>query len=297
MSDDDSILSFPLIQDLDETGYTRTYLGENTYQRETSGLSIILREKHVVHGTWAPAPAGPGASSSTTEKQQKASLLVYRVELHSNKSIWKHRFKLVSLKFRLEHFEDSKAAGGKDKDLDVAHTNEKEISATLEASGPAGAPVTPKFAIMRRDKASEAWLQHALVTIQGHALKTRRHRRGDDRVEWTISENPKEATIPDAYGLAILLRRPADDSKFKMVFDFKADVDWWHDLKDMNPFKGWGANEKVYDPSDKSEQKGVEAVLQSVDSLEKLSEGLYLSENFSFMHLPEEMKPVQVYQG
>jgi hypothetical protein len=300
--DADSVIDFPLIDDPEETGQTRIELDENIHQHEASGFSIVLREQHVVHGTWAAA--------SPPAMGQKASLLVYRVELYSDTAKENRRFKHLSLKFRLERVPKGKPAQdpyvaslapaqGMTVVLlptEVQRSRESTTQGAAEAG--AGAPVPVKFSIMREDKVSAEWLQLARVKICGSAKKTLsmggRNRLGDDRIEWAINENPKQATIPDSYGLAILLKR-SDEEKFKIVFDFKLTVDFWYDLAKINPFNGWMGRSRTYDPSEEKSMKRPEGI--TLDSLGELAQGSTLDERFSFVHLPEEMQPVRVYSS
>src|SRR5437016_2206013 len=88
MDDDDSVLEFDLVNDSYEIGRPR--LDVNIKQVESSGFSMVLREKLAVHGQW-----GPG--------KEPASLLVYSVELHSKSRDKGRRFKHVDIKLRLEN--------------------------------------------------------------------------------------------------------------------------------------------------------------------------------------------------
>jgi hypothetical protein len=293
-SDVDSVLSFNLLEDLITTGRPR--LADNISQVEASGFSIVLREKLVLHGEWAP---GEGS----------ATLLVYRVEL-GNGSLSgdkSRRFKQLSLKFRFER--DPKATAAEDPFVGayapaqgtsitflpttVRETREQAINGSVEVDGQM---VPAKFVVGLESKKGSEYERHARVKITGRALKTLRDggmsRKGDDRVEWSIQENPKEKDIPDSYGLAIIVRRP-DKSNFKVSFDLKAKVDWWYDVARKFQFVGEEQRSKTYNVSAKAKGK----IPKEVESanLSKLEESLKLDSLFAFTHLPEEMQPVQWY--
>ena len=292
MSDEDeSILDFDLHDDLTETGRPR--LDDNIGQVEASGFSIVLREKLVLNGTWAP---GEG----------RATLLVYRVELGNN-SDRSRRYKQLSLKFRFER--DPPATPAEDPFVGayapaqgtsitfipttVRESREQTISGSVEVDGQI---VPAKFSVGYENKRGSEYERHARVKITGRALKTLRHggtsRKGDDRVEWAIQENPKEKDIPDSYGLAIIVRTQ-DESNFKVSFDLKAKVDWWYDVAKKIQFTGEKQRSKTYDVSAKAKCNIPDGLDSS--NLSKLEEGLKLDSMFAFTHLPEAMQPIQIY--
>jgi hypothetical protein len=302
-------LSFPLEPDPDESG-TRDEIAENIYQHEASDFIIVLRQSHAVHGKW-----------SDGQKDLLASLLVYRLELHSQSPKQDRRFKHVSVKMQFQRdpplnpsddpvvkcFEPAQGVVITQLPTEVSSTRENTLESMVGVSAGVS-PVNINSAIHYKKGNSSAWKKDVRVRISGVATKSpsRSHaaadgkeedivteRLGDDRIAWSIQENPLAHEIPDSYGLAVLLQR-RDDARFRILFKIKATVDFRYELTNIyDTFYGRQRKSRRYDPS---VQRGSIPEGLSADNLGALVEGLALS-RLSFNHLPEEVKPVQIYKA
>ncbi|KAG5770591.1 hypothetical protein H9Q69_002204 [Fusarium xylarioides] len=303
MSKDDNVLpdllDFPLVEDPELSGTTRAEIAQNIFQHAASDFSIIIREQYVVHGKWSEAGTNHSA----------ASFLVFRVELHSRSPKQNRRFKHVLLRLRFERdppgrpaddpivkcFEPAQGVVITHLPTEVALSKERGVDANL---GIETNPSLAKATIRYGGQNTTSWQRHETVRIAGSAKMTpdsrseeEGKRLGDDLIEWSFHENPREKEIPDSYGLAVLLQRPDLGSNFRITFEVKATVDFWYQVRTLiERFNGWQKRTRLYDPSRQGScPDGVDP-----QNLGDLSEGLKLSK-FSFNHLPESVKPAQIY--
>lgn len=306
-NDDSEVLSFPLELDPEEQD-GRDAIAENVYQHESSDFTIVLRQLHTVHGKWA---------NDDSINELQASLLVYRLELHSRSPKQDRRFKHVSVNMRFQRdpplkpsddptvksFEPAQGIVITQLPTDASHTAEKSIEGQIGTTTGV-IPANFNSAVHYRNSRSTAWTRSVRVRISGVATKTSAassnrnearddpdaERLGDDCITWSMRENPLEKEIPDSYGLAVLLQRP-NSAKFRVLFRVKATIDFRYKISNIfDTFYGYQQQSRLYDPS---VQKGQCPERVNANDLSMLTSGTTLSQ-LSFSHLPEEFKPVCV---
>ncbi|KAF5582946.1 ankyrin-3 [Fusarium pseudocircinatum] len=295
---DQQVLELPLVNDEDPNEVYRATLGSNIYQHEACGFTIILRQTHIAHGKWADDP---------DVENNFASLLVFRIELHSKHPKHKRRFRDVhiTLKFSddisqdpadrpvIKCFEPGQQGSIILHRTPVTRSQETLLGAEGRLSGqPAEA------GIKYESKSVQSYEQHDGVSISAVAKmsattsKDKTPLLGDDRVEWYISENKSQMEVPDSCGLAVLLKR-RNNKNFKAHIKVKANVDFWYEVRSITEsFLGAQNGSVSYDPT----VQGTYPDLVDPKNLAKLEEGLELSK-LSFSHLPEDVSPLRFYPG
>lgn len=292
-------LDLELIQDPSLTGTAREELLEALHEHEATGFRITVRQKYVVHGTYTGG-----------DTNQPASLIVLQFELRSTATNQHRRFRHldVSMQFvtdpkrtpALDPFIKSFAPAQKGVicllPTSVLQQQESTLGASVDVQQP---PVPLGLNLSAEKKKAEEWKQIRRVTILALATKTQDRgggRLGEDKVQWILTENEKQKAIPDTFAVGVVVRR-SGDSKFKVVFDLKAKVDFWYGAevlwqktKDKISFSGVSEASKVFDPT----VQGSAPNNTDLNNLKSFVEGNELG-NLVFVHLPEEVTPVLFY--
>jgi hypothetical protein len=290
-------LELDLIPDPSLTGTAREELLEALHEHEASGFRITVRQKYAVHGAYVDG-----------DNSQPASLLVLQFELRSTVANQHRRFRHLDV--CLQFITDPEQTPAHDPFIKcfapaqkgiicllptaVLQKQESTLRAGLDAEHP---PL--KVNLSREKKKAEEWEQIRRVTISASATKTQQRgggRLGEDKVQWILTENEKQKAIPDTFALGVVVRR-SGNSKFKVIFDLKAKVDFWYGTevvwqkaKDKVSFSGVRESSKVFDPSIQGPAPNNEVA----KNLKSLVEGDEL-DKLVFVHLPEEFTPVLFY--
>lgn len=222
------LLDIGLAEDSTTKGESHT-LGHGRYLSEVSDFSITVRELYAAHGIW----------EKSKDPQERASLLVLRVQLVDHDPSRGRRFQSVRVGIRFSSAgkgaaaEDdpylSNFAPARDGAIGFVSTTvlrskkeSGEISLDVDAN-PAPVVLGAKLAV----ESGWEWEKYVTATMstQAKPLPYRKTRLGANYVEWIIGENKYAKTIGDSYDVAILLRRP-NNSSFKMEFPVvKAHID------------------------------------------------------------------------
>jgi hypothetical protein len=292
-----------LVTKAGEEGQSRTRLESAVYEHQASGFKVAFRPVYLVHGTLASGG-------------EPASLVVFKCELVKTGGAQKQRrFRELTVKLRFERdpLENPAAdpvilcyAPAQQGNLYllptvVKRSEEKELGAAAggEFSG-------AKADLHYNQKSQEEWdqLRVALVTADSWKDQTKGGgRKGDNVVEWTVTENEKQKAIPDTFALGVVLGRVGEPN-FKVNIDVTAKVDFWYGLEiswqkmkqkfssskkredQVIEFEGEGKTQGiVYNPAIQGtapDQTDLKALQKFVDG-DKLDKLVYL-------HLPEEVE-------
>ncbi|KAF4996426.1 hypothetical protein FGRMN_4483 [Fusarium graminum] len=295
---DQQVLILPLVNEDDPNEVHRASLGSNIYQHEASGFSMVLRQTHLAHGKW---------TDDLDVENNFASLLVFKIEMHSKHPKHKRRFRDVHIRLKflndtsqdpadrpiVKCFEPGQQGSIILHRTPVARSQETLVGAEGKLSGqPAEA------GIKYERKSVQSYEQHdgvsisAVAKMSATASKDKTSTLGDDRVEWYISENKSQMELPDSCGLAVLLKR-RNNNNFKAHIKVTANVDFWYEVRSITQsFFGARDGFVSYDPN----VQGTYPDVVDPKNLAKLEEGLELSK-LSFSHLPEEVSPFRFYTG
>lgn len=258
-------LDLDLIVDPSLTGTAREELLTNLHQREASGFTITVRQKYLVQGTY------------TGNTNEPATLLGLQFELRKTAKGKHRRFRYFKVALRFERdpwqlpSDDPFVKSYAPAQLGDIYLLPTEVHISEEITKKAGLeakkdPVPLSAVLEIEKKKGKEWDQLRKATISAQAYKTELRgggRLGEDKIEWTVTENDKQESIPDTFVVAVVLRRTGD-SKFKVHFDIKADIDFWYGLevfwqkvKDkttIKTFKGVREASKVFESTEQGEE-------------------------------------------
>lgn len=287
-----------LIEDPSLTGTAREELLEALHEHEASKFRITIRQKYMVHGTYCDG-----------DTDQPASLIVLQFELRSTAN--QHR-RFRHLDISMQFVTEPKHTPARDPFIkcfapaqkgdiyllptSVVRQEESTRSASIDVEHP---PVPLKLNLSAERKKAQEWEQIRRVTMSGLATKTQERgggRLGEDKVQWILTENEKQKAIPDTFTVGVVVRR-SWNSKFKIIFDLKAKVDFWYGagvlwrkVKDRVTFSGVSEASKTFDP----DVQGPAPNNTDLNNLKYFVEGNEL-DKLVFVHLPEEFTPVLFY--
>ncbi|KAK3684175.1 hypothetical protein B0T22DRAFT_539092 [Podospora appendiculata] len=290
----------PFVDDPEEQGTNRTYLGNPLFQLETSGFTSTVTEQYVLHGRL------------TKEDETPASLVIVHFSLHRDSRVGSRRFRKVTIGLTFtsasgQPSEDPAIrcfAPAQDGNIGVIPTtvlrqSEREAKGSAKLDGGAIAPVSLGFVYGRKDQSQ--WDEHllAIVSAKSEASSRTRDREGYNVVKFTITENHAQKQIPDSYQLAVVLERK-NNEPFLVKAKVDASVDALYSLAGATKsLIGLKQPVKTYHPAAKTELGKLDYPEDAkVDSsaLGLLVNGREL-DNFAYVHVVEQVTPVSLYGG
>ncbi|KAK3314862.1 hypothetical protein B0H66DRAFT_563829 [Apodospora peruviana] len=292
----------PFIEDPDDQGTNRTYLGTPLFQVETTNFTSTVTEQYVLHG------------KLSREGKEPASLVVVHFSLHSDSSVKSRRFRKVTISLTFTSASGQAAddpaircfAPAQDGNIGViptAVTRQTQHQAGASAKVDA-APIPASLGFSYDWQSQAAWKEHVMATIsaKNEASTRTRDRDGFNVVQWTITENGKQKQIPDSYQLAVVIERKSADEPFMVQAKVHASVDALHAMANASDLKSliglrWPV--KTYEPAKKAGSGKLEYPEDAKVDGEEL--GLLVKgrelDKFAYVHVIELVAPLSIYGG
>ncbi|KAK4216523.1 hypothetical protein QBC37DRAFT_91830 [Rhypophila decipiens] len=296
-------VAVPFIEDPEDQGTNRTYLGTPLFQVERTSFSSTVTEQYVLHG------------SLSKEGKEPASLVVLHFSLHSGSHSNSRRFKKVTLSLTFSSVSGQASddpaircfAPAQDGNIGVIPTTvlqqtQHHVGGSVKVDA-SPLPASVGFAYDWRDRAE--YKKHVLATISAKSTASTRTRDRDgfNVVEWTISENDKEKQIPDSYQLAVVIERKDGHEAFIVQAKVRATVDTRHavatGLSSLKSLVGLKQPVKTYEPGKRALSGKLEYPEHAQVDAEELGflvKGREL-DKYSYVHVVELVAPVSIYGG
>jgi hypothetical protein len=292
----------PFIENPDEQGTNRTYLGNPLLQVDITGFTYTVTEQYVLHG------------QCSKEANTPASLVVVHFNLHRDSSVEHRRFRKVTIALTFTSTSDEPAddpvircfAPAQEGEIGVIPTTvlrQKEQHGNVSAEAKAD-PIPIGLGFLYGWKDNSEWQQHLLATVSAKpgVSSFAREREGHNVVEWTINENGCERRLPDSYQFAVLIER-SNDQPFTVKAKVDASVDALYAVagttKSLKSLIGLRQPVKTYDPAKKAEVGKLgypeDAKIDSAE-LGLLINGREL-DKYSYVHVVEQVTPLSIYGG